>query len=585
MQANPRAVGKPRKRSRSRSFWNWHLLALAALVATAGCTRAYYHNYADNDVYNILKERLFDWRWKVPERAVEAPPISRMADLNDPNHVPLVTDDVAARRFQVSSRFPFEYHGWKNRGTTPIEDLSWQPYVPLESDGKILLGKDSIICIAMVNSREYQFAFENLYLSALTLTLTRFQFMIQGFSNWGLFYSPLTANGVVGTSPEATVGVIPPGGTVVPDAATPALVQPNLNNQLQLTADNGFTLNLMSGGQFMVNLANSILFEYSNKGVQVVSPNLTVSFVQPLLRGAWARNVTQNLSLQERNVLYNLRTFAQFRREFYVSLVTGAAGAQYGASTGYLALLNQLQLVRNLEKNVKSARQNLTLLEAEFPRSKSALDVSQIAFTYQTTQASLLSSQAGLMTLLDGFKINLGLPTEVEVRIDDSPLDQFELNDERLDDLRARTEALQLQLVQNDELPIAELTDVTRKLLEMYDELEAIHDQVISESERWKKKLEADEKAGFAGPEGAHKKELFDRERALLARLEITLAEANKDIDDDQANAAAFLAGLPTAVSKDADKKAVRDLVGKEFAPISLPSPRRSSRRLESACS
>ncbi len=568
MQATPRAVGKPRKRSRSRSLWNWSLVALAALVATGGCTRAYYHNYADNDVYNILKERLFDWRWKVPERPVEAPPISRMADLNDPNHVPLVTDDVAARRFQVSSRFPLEYHGWKNRGTTPIEDLSWQPYVPLESDGKVLLSKDSIMRIAMVNSREYQFAFENLYLSALSLTLTRFQFMIQGFSNWGLFYSPLTGNGVVGTSPTATVGTVPPGGTAVPDAATPALVQPNLNNQLQLTSDNGFTLNLMSGGQLMVNLANSILFEYSNKGVQVVSPNLTVSFVQPLLRGAWARIVTQNLSLQERNVLYNLRSFAQFRREFYVSLVTGTGGgsatSSYSSTTGYLALLNQLQFVRNLEKNVKSARQNLTLLEAEFPRSKSALDVSQIAFTYQTTQASLLSSQAGLMTLLDGFKINLGLPTEVEVRIDDSPLDQFELNDERLDDLRTRTEALQLRLVQDDEPPIAELTDVTQQLLKMYDELEAIHDQVVGESERWKKKLEADEKAGFAGPEGPHKKELFDRERALLARLEITLAEANKDIDDDQANAAAFLAGLPTAVSKDATKK-LRDLVGKEF--------------------
>ena len=278
--------------------------------------------------------------------------------------------------------------------------------------------------------------------------------------------------------------------------------------------------------------------------------------------------MTQNLSLQERNVLYNLCTFAQFRREFYVSLITGAGGSSffstYAASTGYLALLNQLQLVRNLEKNVKSARQNLTVLEAEFPRSKSALEVSQIAFTYQSSQAALLSAQAGLMSLLDGFKINLGLPTEVEVRIDDSPLDQFELNDERLDDLRTRTDALYLQLVKNDEPPITELTDATHQLLKMYDELEAIHDQVISESERWQKKLEADEKAGFEGPEGPHKKEIFERERVLLARLKTTLAEANKDIDDDQASATAFLADLPTAVSKDATKK-LRDLVGKEF--------------------
>ncbi len=57
----------------------------------------------------------------------------------------------------------------------------------------------------------------------------------------------------------------------------------SLNNQFQLTAQNGFTLNLMSGGQLLVNLANSIVFEYSNHSVQMVTPNLTISFMQPLL--------------------------------------------------------------------------------------------------------------------------------------------------------------------------------------------------------------------------------------------------------------------------------------------------------------
>ena len=105
-------------------------------------------------------------------------------------------------------------------------------------------------------------------------------------------------------------------------------------------------------------------------------------------------------------MLYNLRAFAEFRRQFYVSFVTGATGASFnssfGTSTGYLALLNQLQLIRNLEKNVESSRQNLNLLEAEFPRSKSALDVAQVANQYQTFQASLLFNQAELQTLLDG---------------------------------------------------------------------------------------------------------------------------------------------------------------------------------------
>jgi hypothetical protein len=136
-------------------------------AAILGCTRAYYHDYADNDVYRILKSRLFDWRWRLPERPVEADPRSRIADHTDPNHTPIVPDDPAARRFQVSSRFPFQYVGWKRRGITPIEDLSWQDQIPHDADGRVILSRDSIMRIAIMNSRDYQTQYENLYLSAL----------------------------------------------------------------------------------------------------------------------------------------------------------------------------------------------------------------------------------------------------------------------------------------------------------------------------------------------------------------------------------------------------------------------------------
>src|SRR5438552_3735924 len=132
MPTIPRAVGNARGSARRRRVWAWRLALCAVALAGLGCTRAYYRDYADSDVYGILKERLFDWRWRVPERPVEADPRSRMADNNDPNHEPIVPDEVAARRFQVSNRFPFEYRFWRKRGTTPIEDLSWQPYIPTE---------------------------------------------------------------------------------------------------------------------------------------------------------------------------------------------------------------------------------------------------------------------------------------------------------------------------------------------------------------------------------------------------------------------------------------------------------------------
>ncbi len=565
MPAIPRALGSARQRVSTKRVWKWQFAALAVVFATAGCTRAYYHDYADNDVYRILKERLFDWRWQVPERAVEAAAVSRMADHNDPNHEAIVPDEVAARRFQVSSKFPFEYHGWKKRGMTPIEDLSWQPYVPLESDGKLLLSKDSIMRIGMINSRDYQFAYETVYLSALSLTLARFQFMIQGYSNWGAFYSPLTGGGAVSNTPTTTFGTVSSSGTAaVTDAATPPPQPANLNNQLQLAAANGFLLNLMSGGQLLVNLANSIVFEYSNKGVQVVSPNLTVSFVQPLLRGAWARIVTQGLSLQERSVLYNIRSFAEFRRQFYVSLVTGSGGSLYSSSAGYLSLLFQLQTIRNLEFNVKSYRQNLATYEAEFPRSKSALEVAQVAVQYQQTQTSLLAAQAGLQTSLDLFMINLGLPTEVEARIDDSALDQFELNDDRLTSMRTRTDELLLQLVQNDAIPLAELAGLARRLQAMYDELETIHDQVIKELQRWQERLAARRKKGFEGPEADRNKELYDREYRLSNQLRQTIDEVNDDIDDGQDKLKTYLAKLDTTSPTEATQK-LRDLAGKEF--------------------
>ena len=128
---------------------------------------------------------------------------------------------------------------------------------------------------------------------------------------------------------------------------------------------------MMTGAQLLVNLANSLVFEYSGHRFQLASPNLLINFTQPLLRGAWARIVTQQLSLQERGVLYALRTFAHFRRTFYVGLV---------ASNGYLGLLTQLQNIRNQEQNLKSLERNLQQYEAEVKGGfKTVLERHQIA--------------------------------------------------------------------------------------------------------------------------------------------------------------------------------------------------------------
>jgi outer membrane protein TolC len=518
------AAGRGPAPRRSRRWGAAPILALG-LVLCAGCTRTYYRDFADRDVYGILRERLFDWRWRIPDRPVDANPASRIGDPANPNFEPIPPDEPGARPFQVSSAFPLEYHGWKKRGVAPVEYLDWQRHIPVESDGKVLLGRDSIMRLAIANSREYQFNYEDLYLAALNLTLARFQFMVQGFSNWNTFYQ--------------TIGY---GKTA--------------SNQLQLSSLNGFNLELMTGAQMLVSLANALVFEYSGKGFHVASPNLLINFTQPLLRGAWGRIVTQELSLQERGVLYALRNFAHYRRTFYVNLVAG---------NGYLGLLTQLQSIRNLEQNLKSYDRNLQQYEAELQGGfKSVLERDQIAFQYQTAQVNLLQAEANLQTQLDLFKLQLGLPPEMEVRLDDQVLERFQLNDPKLDSLRTRNDALHLKVLQSDEPARSELSAAASQLGGFQKELKQIQAEAVGELKRWQARLEAERKRGFGGPDAEQDRRYYERKADLARRIEDVFEEWAETMKDDEDRLTTFLARVDTLPMADAIQE-IRDLVNKEF--------------------
>jgi hypothetical protein len=499
-------------------------LSLGMLLC-AGCTRTHYHDAADGDTYGILKERLFDWRWRLPPRPVEADPRSRMADPANPNYEPIPPDEPAARDFQISNRFPFEYHGWKKRGTAPVEYLDWQRNVSAESDGKVLLSRDSIMQLAMANSRDYQTAYEQLYITALNLTLARFQFMIQGFSTTGIF------------------------------GQIQGFTRKTKNDQVQLSTLNGFDLQLMTGAQLAVSLANNLVFEYTGRAFQVAAPNLLINFTQPLLRGAWARIVTQQLSLQERGVLYALRDFAHFRRTFYVGLVAGS---------GYLGLLNQLQGIRNLEQNLRSLDRNLQQYEAEAGFTKTLLERDQIANQDQSAQLSILSQEATYQTSLDLFKIQLGLPPELDVRLDDGILQQFQLNDPALDELRTRNDALHLRLIQSDDPPRTELSAAGKQLQQSFEALERTRAEVERELIRWQTRLEADRKRGFSGPDAARDKEYYERKATLARKSVDVLAESEQSIKDNRDKLATFLNQVESLPIDEA-VKTIRDLVNKEF--------------------
>ncbi len=462
----------------------------------AGCTRRYYRNFADRDTYRIENQRQLDWRWNMPDRPVEANPAARIGDKNDPDHYPIPQDDPGARPFQVTAGRKGEFHGWKKRGMTPIEDLSWLTCIPRDQDGDLVLNGASAMRIALVNSRDYQTQVENVYLAALQLTLLRYNYFPQILANQTTQYQ--NAGSAFGAP-----------------------------NQLQLVTNEALNWTFFSGATLLVNFANSLLFEYNGHGFQQVNSNAVVTLTQPLLKGAFARNQTQPLSLQERLVLYNIRQFAQFRRGFYVTTVSN-----------YLNLLFQLQSIRNQENQVQAFKRSLAEYDALVKADLvDRLQRDNVAQNYQGARATLLSLEASFQTSLDGYRVTqLGLPPDFPVKLDESLLTQFELNDKRLDTLRKVNEDLYLGLRQFDAPPDrAALVESARKLLDEFRQLKEIVPVIEGELNSWRSRLEAQKGNVGTGPGPLEQdaKESYERQVGLAADLAKSFKISSEGLDSN----------------------------------------------------
>jgi hypothetical protein len=503
-------------------------LAAGVILLLAGCSRRYYREFADRDTYRIEQQRMTDWRWNLPPRSVEADLNSRIGDIHDPDRVPIPPDDPGARPFQVTAGRPLEFVGWKKRGTTPVEDLRWLDALPRDAEGQVDLNAAMAMKIGLMNSRDYQTQVEEVYLQALALTGTRFQFFLQGFANQDTVFEHSGA-----------------GKTE--------------QNQLQLVTSDGFSWLFYSGAQLLVNFANTFIFEYNGKSFQTVNSGLSINLIQPLLSGAFARNVTQPLSLVERQTLYTIRTFAQFRRGFYVTVVSG-----------YLNLLNQVQSIRNQESQVQALKRNLDEYEALVRAAFiDPLQRDQIAQTYQQARFSLLQLEATFQTSLDAYRVQtLGLPADFPLKVDDGPLKLFELNDPRLDDLRKENEALYLSLLQYDRPPDRSvMADTARKLIAEYIRLREVSNGVAEELGRWLARIEKEKgKVGTGpGPLEEDERESFRRQLELSKELEAAYKDARQSIDKDLAAAEKFLAALDALEPEEAFRKLLLDMVARDF--------------------
>jgi outer membrane protein TolC len=236
-------------------------------------------------------------------------------------------------------------------------------------------------------SREYQGEKERLYLTALSLTGTRHQF------------TPRFLN----SSVAATVNGDGEG---------------RLNGRLRPDFTVGQAL--MSGGDLSVSLANDLLAYYTGSGLNMMRGEainfFSVNLAQPLLRGAGRYSpAVENLTQSQRDVIYAVRSFNQFQREFAINIVNE-----------YFGLLDRKVQVRNFYTNYLRRVELTEYFEARAVDRASATQVEDQRSAELSARISYITAVATYQDQLDAFKIRLGLPISETLYLSDAELEAVE---------------------------------------------------------------------------------------------------------------------------------------------------------------
>jgi hypothetical protein len=455
---------------------------IVAVIPCSGCHRQYYRKQADFEAHSLIAEKASHVA-RPPNVPIEVyvDRRSRMFNPFDLDFQPMPLDDPASYQYMQCVDGRRGYPMWEGAGiTNTAESPDWWQFLPLNEDGILVLDADTAVRIALLNSPDYQFQVEQLYLSALAVSAERFQFDTQFFGGAGLTYT--------------RDGDLRDGG---PSGSTRFGIE---ENSILLRK------NFAAGGQLIAGIANSIVWELSGPNSQSANTLIDFTLLQPLLRAAGRDVVLENLTASERALLANVRSFERFRRSFYLNITVGrgvenllqvtaaniAGVSGLGLSAGgFIGLLQTELQIRNSEENITRQTENLLLLQDSLIESltttpddavgaivQQRLQVAQARSRLLDSQSRLVVQQANFQRSVDQFLINLGLPPYLCVKLDDPILDQFELIDrqllarnEELSDLRAKVGDINVSILEAGEYRVDPDTGIPTSYIEWSDVL------------------------------------------------------------------------------------------------------------------
>lgn len=266
------------------------------------------------------------------------------------------------------------------------------PLLDATADSRANLNE--LVDIARRNSREYQTQKEQLYVSALNLSLERFDYQLR-----------FTPRG---------------NGTDVDYVSS--RVNGNTINTLGIGTTFGVERMLATGGNFLARFANDVLLTFN--GPQGFTADVSSELFFELTQAVLQRDILLEPLIQsERTLVYSARDFARFRKEFFFDI----ASRYYGLLRTYRSIeietQNYLSLVRTLEQARAEVR-------AEVRNAPNQVRVDQFEQGMLSGRSSLIATSNALDQSLDQFKLALGLPTDMPLEIDLDELEELTLLDQ-----------------------------------------------------------------------------------------------------------------------------------------------------------
>lgn len=228
---------------------------------------------------------------------------------------------------------------------------------------------------AVNHSRAYQDRMDELYLTALDVTLQRHLFEPRPFvqQDFDATFTSEDSNYRSALTAATTVGVrqqLPYGGQVVARA--------------------------------LVDFVDAL----NGQAAEGESAQLVLQGSIPLLRGAGLVNLEPLIS-SERELVYQVRDFEDFRRSFAVDI----------AST-YFSLLSLQQQVKNRQTQFANLSDLTERVQALYAAGKTTfLEVQRALQEKLQSENELINSQAAYQGAVDQFKLRIGMPIEQELQI------------------------------------------------------------------------------------------------------------------------------------------------------------------------